>query len=112
MAKLSLNLDERSLKNGMAQVRIRISHRCTNAFVSTGVYIEPQYFQSASVYDPVHRKANMAIDKREQIVSQVERIDKWLEKVEMLNWTVSVGSWTSCRRPRHPIRMREAMAKT
>lgn len=82
MAKLSLNLDERSLKNGMAQVRIRISHRCTNAFVSTGVYIEPQYFQSASVYDPVHRKANMAIDKREQIVSQVERIDKWLEKVE------------------------------
>ena len=82
MAKLSLNLDERTLKNGMAQVRIRISHRCTNAFVCTGVYVEPRYFQSASVYDPVHRKASMAIDKRERIVSQVERIDKWLEKVE------------------------------
>lgn len=105
MAKLSLNLDERSLQNGMAQVRIRISHKCTNAFVCTGVYIEPQYFQPCSLYDPVHRKAQCAIDKRERIVEQVERIDKWLEKIEASELNTMTANDIRDRVFRKPVRV-------
>lgn len=82
MATLSLNLDKRTIKNGMAHVRIRISHRCTNAFVSTGVYVEPQYFQPYSLYDAVHRKAVMAVEKREEIADHVRTIENWLSGVD------------------------------
>lgn len=81
MASITLNLDERSIKNGMAQVRIRISHRGSNCFIGTGVYIEPQYFQPSSIYDPVHRKAQMAIEKRERIVEQIHALDDYLISV-------------------------------
>lgn len=81
MAKLTLNLDERSMKNGMAQVRIRISHRGSNCFIGTGVYVEPQYFQPSSLYDPVHRKAQMAVEKRERITEQVQTIEDYLLSV-------------------------------
>ena len=82
MAKLTLNLDERAIKNGMAQVRIRISHRGSNCFIGTGVYIEPQYFQPSSLYDPVHRKAQMAVEKRERITEQVQAIDDFILSVD------------------------------
>lgn len=60
MAKISLNLDERSVKNGMSHIRIRINHKKSCAYVSTGIYVEPQYFISGSLYDPIHRKARLA----------------------------------------------------
>ncbi len=82
MAKLSLNIDERTVKNGMAHVRLRINHRGTSAFVSTGVYIEPQYFIPNSLYDPVHRKAYLAAEKRDKIAGIVRRIDEWLSEVD------------------------------
>lgn len=82
MAKLTLNLDERSMKNGMAQVRIRISHKGTNCFIGTGVCVEPQYFQPSTIHDPVHRKAQMAIEKRERIVEQVKAIEDYLLEVD------------------------------
>ena len=82
MATITLNLDERTIKNGMAQVRIRISHRGTNCFVGTGVYIEPQYFKPSSLYDPVHRKAHMAVEKRERITEQVHAIDDFILSVD------------------------------
>ena len=82
MATLSLNLDKRCLRNGMAHVRIRISHKCTNAFVSTGVYVEPQYFQYGSLYDPIHRKAIMAVEKRESIADYVRSIEDWLSSID------------------------------
>lgn len=78
MAKLSLNLDERSLKNGMAHIRLRINHRGTSAFVSTGVYVEPEYFISGSLYDPINRKAHMAIEKRDKVAALVQQVDEWL----------------------------------
>lgn len=82
MATITLNLDERTVKNGMAQVRIRISHRGSNCFIGTGVYIEPQYFQQSSLYDPVHRKAQMAVEKRERITEQVQAIDDFILSVD------------------------------
>ena len=82
MATITLNLDERTIKNGMAQVRIRISHRGTNCFVGTGVYVEPQYFQPSSLYDPLHRKAQMAVEKRERITEQVQAIDDFILSVD------------------------------
>ena len=82
MATITLNLDERTIKNGMAQVRIRISHRGSNCFIGTGVYVEPQYFQPSSLYDPVHRKAQMAIEKRERITEQVHAIDDFILSVD------------------------------
>ena len=82
MATITLNLDERTIKNGMAQVRIRISHRGSNCFIGTGVYIEPQYFQHDTLHDAVHRKAQMATDKRVRISEQVQRIEEYLEDVD------------------------------
>ena len=82
MATITLNLDERTIKNGMAQVRIRISHRGSNCFIGTGVYVEPQYFQASSLYDPVHRKAQMAVEKRERITEQVQAIDDFILSVD------------------------------
>lgn len=78
MAKLSINLDERSVKNGMAHVRIRINHGKSAAYVSTGIYVEPQYFNPGSLYDPVNRKAYMAAAKRDKIVQIVRQLDEWL----------------------------------
>ena len=82
MAKLSLNLDSRSLKNGMAHVRLRINHKGTSAFVGTDVYVEPEYFISGSLYDPIHRKAYLAIEKREKITRLVRQVDEWLADVD------------------------------
>ena len=82
MAKISLNLDTRVIKNGMAQVRIRISHKGTNCFIATGVNVEPQYFIEGSLYDMIHRKAPMAVDKRLRIVEQVQAIEQYMMDVE------------------------------
>ena len=81
MATITLNLDERTIKNGMAQVRIRISHKGTNCFIGTSVWIEPQYFQPDTLHDAVHRKAQMAADKRLRISEQVQRIEDYLDDV-------------------------------
>lgn len=92
MAKISLNLDERSLRNGMAQVRIRISHRGTNSFIGTGVYVEPQYFLPGSLYDPLHRRTPHGLEKREQICTLVQQLDEWLlnmSKAELKDMTAN-----------------------
>ena len=81
MAKLTLNLDERTLKNGKAQVRIRISHKGTNCFIGTGVYVEPQYFILGTLHDPLHRRTPNALELREHISAQVQRIENWLVTV-------------------------------
>lgn len=82
MAKLSLDIDTRSLKNGEAQIRLRITHRGTNAYYGTGICIEPQYFMNGSLYDPIHRKARLAVEKREQVASIVKKFDEWLAEVD------------------------------
>lgn len=82
MAKISLNLDERSMKNGMAHIRIRINHKKSCAYVSTGVYVEPQYFIPGSLYDPIHRKGYLAIEKREQVAKMVRKLDEWLAEAD------------------------------
>ena len=82
MATITLSLDTRSIKNGMQQVRIRISHKGTNCFIGTKVYVEPQYFQGDSLYDPIHRKAQAAIDKRDRITEQVRCIEDYLAEVD------------------------------
>lgn len=82
MAKISLNLDERSVKNGMAHIRIRINHKKSCAYVSTGIYVEPQYFITGSLYDPIHRKARLAAEKREQVANIVGKFEEWLAEVD------------------------------
>ena len=82
MAKITLSLDERSLKNGKAQVRIRISHRCTNCFIGSGVYVEPQYFIDGSLHDMINRKAPMSAQLRLLISEQIQRIENYLADVD------------------------------
>ena len=77
MAKITLNLDERTIKNGCAAVRLRINHGKTAAYIPTGVAVEPKYFQP-SLYDPINRKAPNVMAKRERIVELVLRFDSWL----------------------------------
>ena len=76
MAKLSLNLDTRSSRNGAGQIRLRINHKGTSAFVGTGVYVEPQFFIAGNLYDPIRSKAPMSMTLRDK-VSRVVRAVEW-----------------------------------
>ena len=82
MARLRLDIDTRSLKNGAAQIRLRINHKGTSAYVGTGVYVEPQYFVGSSLYDPVSRKAPTAAVIRERVGHMVGRVDEFLNETD------------------------------
>lgn len=82
MARLSLNIDTRSLKNGKAQVRVRINNRGTSAFVSSGVYVEPEYFIEGSLFDFIHKKAAQAAEKREKIAGIVRQLEDWIDNAD------------------------------
>lgn len=83
MATITINLDERTLKNGMAQIRLRINHGKTAAYIPTGVSIEPKYFNSGSLYDPISRKAPNVAAKRERVVEMVQAFDSWILSVSV-----------------------------
>ena len=82
MARLSLDIDTRSLNHGKAQVRVRINHKGTSAYVGTGVYVEPEYFVAGSLYDFIHRKAQQAIEKRERVTDTVRCLDDFITNTE------------------------------
>ena len=82
MAKLSLSLDERSQRNGMQLIRLKITNKGTNAFAGTGVYVEPEYFVKYSLYDPIRGKAYMAAEKREQVRMFVKRFEDVMSAME------------------------------
>ena len=82
MARLKLDIDTRCLKNGAAQIRLRINHKGTSAYVGTGVYIEPRYFVGSSLYDPVSRKAPTAAVVRERVGQMVGRVDEFLNETD------------------------------
>lgn len=82
MARLSLSLDKRTVKNGMMPIRLRINHKGTSAFVGTGVSVEEQYFNAGSLYDPIHKKAYMAIEKRDAVSRFVRQFDEFLADVD------------------------------
>ena len=76
MASIVLRVDERTQKNGMCPVRVRISHQHQAAWVATGVAVEPQFFKNDSLYDPLSSKAYMAKEKREQLAYYVRKWDE------------------------------------
>ena len=82
MARLKLDIDTRCLKNGAAQIRLRINHKGTSAYVGTGVYVEPRYFIGSSLYDPVSRKAPTAAIVRERVGKMVGRVDEFLNDTD------------------------------
>ena len=82
MARLKLDIDTRCLKNGEAQIRLRINHKGTSAYVGTGVYVEPRYFIGSSLYDPVSRKAPTAAVVRERVGQMVGRVDEFLNDTD------------------------------
>ena len=82
MARLKLDIDTRCLKNGEAQIRLRINHKGTSAYVGTGVYVEPRYFIGSSLYDPVSRKAPTAAIVRERVGQIVGRVDEFLNDTD------------------------------
>lgn len=74
MATISLKIDDRTLKAGQAQLRIRIAHGKSQAYVGTHVYVEPQYF-TGDMYCPIKSKAAQWKEKTEQV-------EKWVRKFE------------------------------
>ena len=82
MARLKLDIDTRCLKNGAAQIRLRINHKGTSAYYGTGVYVEPRYFVGSSLYDPVSRKAPTAAIVRERVGQMVGRVDEFLNDTD------------------------------
>lgn len=82
MARLKLDIDTRCLKNGAAQIRLRINHKGTSAYYGTGVYVEPKYFVGSSLYDPVSRKAPTAAVVRERVAQMVGRVDEFLNDTD------------------------------
>ena len=76
MAKIILRLDNRTTKNGMQQVRLRISQKGTNAWHSTGVWVEPVYFNGSNIYDAISKKEPMAMYKKEQLSDIVRQYEE------------------------------------
>ena len=77
-----MDIDTRCLKNGAAQIRLRINHKGTSAYYGTGVYVEPKYFVGSSLYDPVSRKAPTAAVVRERVGQMVGRVDEFLSETD------------------------------
>lgn len=77
MATLILRLDDRSLKEGAAHVRIRIAHKNTQAYIGTKVYVEPKYFTN-DLHCPILSKAQRWKEKTEQIESIVRKLEETL----------------------------------
>lgn len=75
MATISLKIDDRTLRAGQAQLRIRIAHRKSQAYVGTQVYIEPQYF-TGDIYQPIKSKAARWKEKTEQVAKQVRKFEE------------------------------------
>lgn len=76
MASIILRLDDRTVRNGMQQVRLRISHKGTNAWHPTGVWVEPVYFNGSNIYDAISKKAPMAMYKKEQLSGILRQYDE------------------------------------
>lgn len=95
MASIVLRMDERIIKNGMSPIRIRVSHNHTAAWYSTGVYLEPTMFQTESIYDPVNKKAYMAVEKREQLATMVRRWDNGILELERTVGSMKFSSMTA-----------------
>lgn len=77
-----MDIDTRCLKNGAAQIRLRINHKGTSAYYGTGVYVEPKYFVGSSLYDPVSRKAPTAAVVRDRVGQMVGRVDEFLSETD------------------------------
>ena len=77
-----MDIDTRCLKNGAAQIRLRINHKGTSAYYGTGVYVEPRYFIGTSLYDPVSRKAPTAAVVRERVGQIVGSVDEFLNDTD------------------------------
>ena len=75
MATIVLRLDDRSTKDGMAQIRIRIAHRNTLAYIGTKVYVEPQCFTN-DLHCPILSKAVRWKEKTEQVAGIVRKLEE------------------------------------
>lgn len=82
MASIIFRLDERSIKNGMAPVRMRISHKGTNAWHPTGVVVEPVYFNGSNIHEAISKRAPMASFKREQLANLVRQYEESLFELQ------------------------------
>lgn len=60
----------------MQQVRMRISHKGTNAWHPTGVWVEPVFFNGSNIYDAISKKAPMAMYKKEQLSGIVRQYEE------------------------------------
>ena len=90
MANLRLDLDTRTKKNGMCPIRLRINSAGTSAYVATGVSVEEQYFIEGSLYDCIHRKAPMAVEKRDKVTRLVRQFEEFMtdmDEVELSRMT-------------------------
>lgn len=82
MANLRLDLDTRTQKNGMCPIRLRINSACTTAYVATGVSVEEKYFIDGSLYDCIHRKAPMAVEKRDKVARLVRQFEEFMTNMD------------------------------
>lgn len=82
MANLRLDLDTRTKKNGMCPIRLRINSAGTSAYVATGVSVEEQYFIDGSLYDCIHRKAPMAVEKRDKVARLVRKFEELMTDMD------------------------------
>ena len=90
MANLRLNIDTRTKKNGMCPIRLRINSAGTSAYVATGVWVEEQYFIDDSLYDCIHRKAPMVLEKRDKVARLVRQFEEFMtdmDEVELSRMT-------------------------
>lgn len=82
MASLTLSLDSRSTKNDTQQIKMRISHKCSNSIIPTGIWVEPDYFTNASLYEPITAPANNYKSKNIQIAALVMSYNRAIVELE------------------------------
>ena len=72
----------RTEKNGMCPIRLRINSAGTSAYVATGVVVDPQYFIEGSLYDCIHRKAAMSVEKRDKVARLVRQFEEFIADMD------------------------------
>lgn len=82
MANLRLNLDTRTKTNGMYPIRLRINNNGTSAYVATGVQVDEHFYIEGSLYDCIHRKDPMAVEKREKVSRLVRKFEEFLNDTD------------------------------
>lgn len=84
MAKLSIELDKRTIKEGRHPVRFRLYVNNSSTYIYTDVYASEEEF-TGSLYQPIQKKAYMAKERNEMVGRIARKYDEVVFGLEYNN---------------------------